>query len=173
MENFFNQLVNSPIILFAIVAFSAVYFVVTYHKAWKTIDHRKDLQPETPKAVDLFKEAYDKTPSEAGFPVIGLYERQHAYLYATSRKVIKAYKTQQNIIRWMMSWYLWPFPVAYAGLMFTFAEYRSFTHLSFVALCCFTSIWTILGFVLIAKGLIVSRVIKFGKNITYLNYKVQ
>ena len=90
--------------------------------------------------------------------------------YATSEKVIKAYKTQQNIIRWMMLWYLWPFPVAFVGTTMTMMKYVSFTHPSFVAWCSFTAIWTILGFVLIAKALIASRIVKFGKNVTYLNY---
>ena len=170
MENFFHQLVNSPMILFAMAAFSAIYFAVTYHSAWKAIDYRKALQEETPKAVDLFKMRYGKTPSESGLPVIGLYEKQSAYLYATSEAVINVYNTQQNIIRWMMLWYLWPFPIAFIGTTSTMIEYTSFTHPSFVAWCSFTAIWTILGFVLIAKALIVSRSIKFGENVTYLNY---
>jgi len=170
MENFFHQLVNSELILFTIVLFSAIYFVVTYRGAWKLLENRKDLQEQTPKAVDLFKDAYSKTPNEAGFPVIGIYEKQSAYLYATSEKVINAYKTQQNIIRWMIVWYLWPFPFAFIGTTMTMMKYASFTHPSFVAWCFFTAIWSILGFVLIAKVLIASRIVKFGKNVTYLNY---
>ncbi len=170
MENFFHQLVNSPMILFAVAAFSAIYFVVTYYNAWKAVDYKKDLQEQTPKAVDLFKMRYDKTPSEAGLPVIGLYEKQSAYLYATSEKVIKSYKTQQNIIRWIMLWYFWPFPVAFVGTTMTMIKYVSLTHPSFVAWCSFTAIWSILGFVLMAKALIASRIVKLGKNVTYLNY---
>ena len=170
MENLFHQIANSPLVLVAIAVFSAIYFVVTYHNAWKAVDYRKDLQEQTPKAVDRFKERYGKTPSETGLPVIGLYEKQSAYLYATSEKVINAYKTQQNIIRWMMLWYLWPFPVAFIGTTMTMIKYTSLTHPSFVAWCFFTAIWTILGFVLIAKALIASRTVKFGKNVTYLNY---
>ena len=137
---------------------------------WKLLTNRKDLQELTPRAVDLFKERYGKTPSKAGLPVISIYERQSAYLYATSEKVINAYKTQQNIIRWLMLWYLWPFPVAFIGTTMTMIKYVSFTHPSFVAWCFFTAIWTILGFGLIAKALIASRIVKFGKNVTYLNY---
>ena len=171
MENLFHQIVNSIDInsLFIIALCSAFYFVVTYH-LWKLLTNRKDLQQETPKAEDLFKETYDKTPSEAGFPIIGVYERQNAYLYATSRKVIKAYKTHQNIIRWMMLWYLWPFPIIFIGTTMTMIKYTSFTHPSFVAWCSFMAIWGILGFVLCAIGLITSRTVKFGKNVTYLNY---
>ena len=157
------------LILFAIALCSAFYFVVTYH-LWKLLTNRKDLQEETPKAVDLFKMKYNKTPSEAELPVIGLYERQRAYLYATSKKVINSYKMQQNIIRWLMLWYLWPFPIIFIGTTMTMMKYTSLTHPSFVAWCSFMAIWSILGFVLCAIGLITSRTVKFGENVTYLNY---
>ena len=171
MENLFHQIVNSIDInsLFIIVLCSAFYFVVTYH-LWKLLTNRKDLQEETPKAIELFKKAYGKTPKEAGLPVIGLYEKQNAYLYATSETVIKSYKTQQNIIRWLMLWYLWPLPVAFCGTTMTMAKYTSFTHPSFIAWCFFTAFWAILGFTLIGRALLASISIKFGKNVTYLNY---
>ena len=170
MESLFHQIVNSANInsLFIIALCSLAYFVVTYH-AWKLLANRKSLQEETPKAVDLFEMRYGKTPSKAGFPVIGLYERQNAYLYATSEKVIKAYKIQQNIIRWMMLWYFWPLPVAFVGTTMTMMKYVSLTHPSFVAWCSFTAVWSLLGFALCAIVLITSRTAKFGKNVTYLN----
>ena len=170
MESLFHQIVNSANInsLFIIALCSAFYFVVTYH-LWKLLANRKSLQEETPKAVDLFEMRYGKTPSKAGFPVIGLYERQNAYLYATSEKVIKAYKIQQNIIRWMMLWYFWPLPVAFVGTTMTMMKYVSLTHPSFVAWCSFTAVWCLLGFALCAIVLITSRTVKFGKNVTYLN----
>ena len=171
MENLFHQIVNSIDInsLFIIALCSAFYFVITYH-LWKLLTNRKDLQKEIPKAVDLFKMKYNKTPGAAGLPVIDLYERQNAYLYATSRKVIKRYRMQQNIIRWLMLWYLWPFPIIFIGTTMTMIKYTSLTHPSFVAWCSFFAIWGILGLVLCAIGLITSRTVKFGKNVTYLNY---
>ena len=171
MENLFHQIVNSANInsLFIIAVCSLAYFVVTYH-AWKLLANRRSLQEKTPKAVDFFEMRYGKTPSEAGFPVVGIYKRQNAYLYATSEKVIKGYKTQQNIIRWMMLWYLWPLPFAFIGTTMSMMEYVSLTHPTFVSWCFFTALWSVLGLVLIAKALIVSRVVKFGKNVTYLNY---
>lgn len=171
MENLFHQIVNSIDInsLFIIVLCSAFYFGVTYH-LWKLLTNRRNLQVQTLKAVDLFKDKYGKDPSKAGFPVIGVYERQNAYLYATSKKVIKAYKTQQNIIRWMMLWYLWPFPIIFIGTTMTMMKYTSLTHPSFVAWCTFMATWSILGFVLCAIVLITSRTVKFGENVTYLNY---
>ena len=170
MESLFHQIVNSANInsLFIIALCSAFYFVVTYH-AWKLLANRKSIREETPKAEDLFEMRYGKTPSKAGFPVIGLYERQNAYLYATSEKVIKAYKIQQNIIRWMMLWYFWPLPVAFVGTTMTMMKYVSLTHPSFVAWCSFTAVWSLLGFALCAIVLITSRTVKFGKNVTYLN----
>ncbi|MBE6443174.1 MAG: hypothetical protein E7020_00710 [Alphaproteobacteria bacterium] len=171
MENLFHQIVNSINInsLFIIALCSLAYFVITYH-IWKLLANRRNLQEQTSKAVDLFKERYDKTPSEAGFPIIGIYERQSAYLYATSRKVIKSYRMQQNIIRWLMLWYLWPFPIIFIGTTMTMMKYTSLTHPSFVAWCSFAAIWSILGFVLCAKALIASRIVKFNENVTYLNY---
>ena len=171
MENLFHQTVNSIDInsLFMAVLCSAFYFVVTYH-TWKLFTKRKDLLEQTPKAIDLFKMRYDKLPSEIGLPVIGLYERQRAYLYATSEKVIKNYKMQQNIIRWMMLWYLWPFPIFFIGITMTMMKYTSLTHPSFVAWCSFFVVWGVFGFVLCVIVKIASRIVKFGENITYLNY---
>ena len=133
-------------------------------------EQQKKLEELKPKAIELFKDAYGKTPKEAGFPVIGLYEKQSAYLYATSETVIKSYKTQQNIIRWLMLWYLWPLPVAFCGTTMTMIKYTSFTHPSFIAWCFFTAFWAILGFILMGRALLASRSAKFGKNVTYLNY---
>lgn len=56
----------------------------------------------TDEAIALFKKQYGKTPKEEGFPVIGIYERQNAFLYAASEEAIESYKTEQNIIRGMI-----------------------------------------------------------------------
>ena len=56
------------------------------------------------------------------------------------------------------------------GTTMTMMKYTSLTHPSFVAWCSFAAIWSILGFVLCAIGLITSRTVKFGENVTYLNY---
>ena len=170
MENLFYQIANSELTLLAVALVSLTYFCVTYYSAWKVVIKQKKLEELKPKAIELFKDAYGKTPKEEGFPVIGLYEKQSAYLYATSETVIKSYKTQQNIIRWLMLWYLWPWPVAFCGTTMTMIKYTSFTHPSFIAWCFFTAFWAILGFILIGRALLASRSVKFGKNVTYLNY---
>ena len=60
------------------------------------------------EAVSLFRHQYGIHPAQSAYPVIDVYEKQHAYLYASSEEAVKAYKTQQNIIRWMMTYFLWP-----------------------------------------------------------------
>ena len=59
------------------------------------------------EAVSLFRHQYGIHPAQSAYPVIDVYEKQHAYLYASSEEAVKAYKTQQNIIRWMMTYFLW------------------------------------------------------------------
>ena len=58
------------------------------------------------EAVSLFRHQYGIHPAQSAYPVIDVYEKQHAYLYASSEEAVKAYKTQQNIIRWMMTYFL-------------------------------------------------------------------
>ena len=60
------------------------------------------------EATAKFVAVYGKTPRECNLTEIGIYEKQSAYLFAHSKEEIVAYKTCQNIIRWMMVWYLWP-----------------------------------------------------------------
>lgn len=54
------------------------------------------------QAIDLFQIRFGITPQESRYPVIDIYEKQHAYLYAETEEAIAAYKTHQNIIRWIM-----------------------------------------------------------------------
>ena len=49
------------------------------------------------EAVSLFRHQYGIHPAQSAYPVIDVYEKQHAYLYASSEEAVKAYKTQQNI----------------------------------------------------------------------------
>lgn len=171
MENLFHCLVNSSSLLLTMALISAIYFTVTYRNAWKKLKKsNENLREKTDEAINLYKGMYHKTPEDDGFPAIGIYEKQSAFLYATSEKVIKTYKTQQNIIRWMLVWYFWPFPFAFIGTIISLAKYLDFTYPPFVACSSFMVAWSILGFVLCIKGLMTSRIVKFGKNVTYLNY---
>lgn len=121
------------------------------------------------EGIKLFKLHYGKTPKEAGYPVIDIYERQHAYLYATSEKVIKAYKTQQNILRWMMLWYMWPMAIAFINF-FDALKYQDVFHQRCIATYIFFGAWLILAIVLGIKVRQTGKLIELGKNITYLNY---
>ena len=57
------------------------------------------------QAIDLFQIRFGIPPQESRYPVIDIYEKQHAYLYAETEEAIAAYKTHQNIIRWIMCFY--------------------------------------------------------------------
>ena len=171
MENLFHCLINNSSLLLAIIVFSAIYFIITYCNIWeKSEKNKKNLQKRTDEAINLYRRRYLKDPEDNGFPVIGIYEKQNAFLYASSEKVIKAYKTQQNIIRWMLVWYFWPFPFAFVGTIISLAKYPDLTYPPFIAWSSFMITWSILGFVLCIKGFMTSRIVKFNNNITYLNY---
>ena len=71
------------------------------------------------EAISLFKRTYGKTPQEIGFTEFDIYKKQNAFLYASSQQVIKAYKMQQNILRWIMRWYLGPIFCAWHILFFS------------------------------------------------------
>lgn len=59
-------------------------------------------------AIDLFVSRYGRTPLEYGVPVIDIFNRQRAFLYAPSKEALNAYKLEQNIIYWMSHYYILP-----------------------------------------------------------------
>ena len=122
------------------------------------------------EAVELFKRHYGKTPEEAGFPVIDVYKKQHAYLYARNSEIIKYYKTQQNIIRWVMLCGVWPIGVAFLNFVTALFGYLNPWHWRCVATYVFFVIWLILFIVLWIKVKQTERVVRINENITYLNY---
>ncbi|MBQ8480998.1 MAG: hypothetical protein IJ532_00490 [Alphaproteobacteria bacterium] len=124
----------------------------------------------TDEAINLFKEKYGKTPKELGFSVIGVYEKQHAFLYADSENVIAAYKTHQNIIRWQISWYIWLLVPVMLNYFDTFFRYQDVTHWRCLTTYIFLAVWCVLGIVQWVRVKRFDRLIKLGNNITYLNY---
>ncbi|MBO6281986.1 MAG: hypothetical protein J6N49_05610 [Alphaproteobacteria bacterium] len=122
------------------------------------------------EAIYLFQEKYGKTPEEAGFPVIDIYEKQHAFLYADSKEVIKAYKTQQNIIRWVLIWYMWPLGLAMINFADALIRCQDPMHWRCLVTYIFFAFWGILLGVLWLKAESADRHMKLGKNITFLNY---
>ena len=122
------------------------------------------------EAIYLFKEKYGKTPKESGMPVIGIYEKQRAFLYAVSEEVIEAYKTQQNIIRWVMLWYVWPMILAMINLFFAFFSYQDVMHWRCWVSYVFIAVWGALLIVCWIRANKAGKLIKLGENITFLNY---
>ena len=124
----------------------------------------------TKEAINLFEKNYGKTPKEAGFPVIGIYERQSAFLYATTEEVIKAYKTEQNIIRGTMFWALWPLVLVMINYFDAVERYQDMFHWRCVISYVFLAVWLVVVVTLYIKVLKLGKNFKLGKNIIYLNY---
>ena len=124
----------------------------------------------TDEAIKLFEKNYGKTPKEAGYPVMDIYKKQHAFLYADSEETIKAYKLQQNIIRGVLMWGLWPLILVMINYANAAVWYHDAFHWRCVATYIFLAIWVILFIVLYIKSYKAERHFKLGKNITYLNY---
>ena len=124
----------------------------------------------TDEAINLFKKTYGKTPQELGFSVIDIYEKQHAFLYATSEEVIAAYKTHQNIIRWVMTRFIWPLAIAMLVWLITLAKYGNVGHPLCIASYIFYGVWMVLFIVLYIKVKKAKKLIKLGENVTFLNY---
>ncbi len=124
----------------------------------------------TDEAIALFKKQYGKTPKEAGFPVIGIYERQSAFLYASSEEVIKAYKTEQNIIRGTMFWAVWPLILVMINYANAAVWYHDVFHWRCVTSYVFLAVWLVVVVTLYIKVLKLGKKFKLGENIIYLNY---
>ena len=122
------------------------------------------------KAISLFKLAYGKTPQEAGFSVIDIYEKQNAFLYAVSEETIKAYKTQQNILRFIMLWYMWPLLIMFINFYDALITYQDPLHQRCITSYVFCGIWFLLAIILYIKVWQTSKIVKLGKTITYFKY---
>lgn len=121
-------------------------------------------------AIELFKKHYGKTPEEAGFPEIEVFEKQQAFLYATSSEVIRAYKTQQNIMKWIVTWYFGPMFIGIITLIWAFLKYHDPWHIICLSSYIFFSVWILLFMILYIKMYFSKHYIRFGETITYLNY---
>ena len=124
----------------------------------------------TDEAVKLFQKKYGKTPEELGFPVIDIYEKQHAFIYAVSAEAIEAYKLQQNIVRWMIKWYVWPIAVAFVLWLVGLAKSQDIWHPMCVLTYIFYGIWLVLFIGLRIKVKPTKPLVKMGETVTYLNY---
>ena len=124
----------------------------------------------TDEAIALFKKQYGKTPKEAGFSVIGIYARQHAFLYATTEEVIKAYKTHQNIVRGVIFWGIGPLVLIMINCLDAMKRYQEMFHWRCVISYVFLAVWLVVVVTLYIKVLKLGKNFKLGKNIIYLNY---
>ena len=124
----------------------------------------------TDEAIALFKKQYGKTPKEEGIPVIGIYERQSAFLYAASEEAIESYKTEQNIIRGTMFWGLWPLILVMINYFDALKRYLDGMHWRCVVSHVFLAVWLVVVVTLYIKVIKLGKNFKLGKNITYLNY---
>ena len=124
----------------------------------------------TDEAIALFKKQYGKTPKESGFPVIGTYERQSAFLYAASEEAIDSYKTEQNIIRGTMFWAWWLLSLVMINYANAAVWYHDVFHWRCVISYVFLPVCLVVVVTLYIKVLKLGKNFKLGKNIIYLNY---
>lgn len=119
-------------------------------------------------AVCLFQNRFGQTPQESNYPVISIYEKQHAYLYAETKEAVVAYKTCQNILRWIMRFYLWPIALAVAVLFVGAFKFQNLTHPMVLGAFVFFVCWVIVFFVLCYKVLKADK--KQKDKVIWLNY---
>ncbi|MBQ8750641.1 MAG: hypothetical protein IJZ30_03275 [Alphaproteobacteria bacterium] len=121
-------------------------------------------------AIEDFVKQYGKTPKECGYPIIDVYRKQSAFLYGKSLEAIKGYKTCQNILRWLMTWFLFPMVMAFIVFMFGLLQYCNDSKVNplIVISLSFFAFWIILfiiQYIRVKKADKVSR-----NNVIWLNY---
>ncbi len=105
-------------------------------------------QKLTEKAIALFQNEFGQQPANLGYPVIDIYPKQCSYLYAQSVKAAEAYKTQQNILNWIMRFYLFPLFVNVVIGFTGMCKFQNFTHPLVMGTIIFFFCWVILLLVL-------------------------
>ena len=68
-------------------------------------------QKQQKEAEKLYQNMFRCLPAVDGYKYVDIYEKQSAYLYGKSSEAIEAYKTCQNIIRFMLTGFMWPLVV--------------------------------------------------------------
>ena len=122
------------------------------------------------EAVALFKKNYGKSPKEAGFPLMDIYEKQNAFLYAVSAEVIQAYKTQQNIIRWLITRFTWICAAVMIIFLTALFSTRNPLHPMCIVSYVLFAFCALLLIILTLKVWWAKPLVKLGKTITFLNY---
>lgn len=120
--------------------------------------------------VALFKRNYGKSPQEMGFFFVEIYDRQKAFLYATSSEVIKAYKLQHRINCWIASHLFYPLLFAFLLLLASYFIFQTLVSPLSVLIYIFFTVWIMLFLVLSYKEKTTCKKIKFGENFIILHY---
>ena len=72
------------------------------------------------QAEALYFRMYNRTVKDDNIKVIDIYEPQSAYLYGRTKEALKAYKTSQNILRFMLTFFMWPVIADFILIFFGF-----------------------------------------------------
>lgn len=121
------------------------------------------------EAIALFERQYGAKPENTDFRVIDIYKKQRAYLYGTSQEVINAYKTSQNIARWIIVYYFWPIIVDVILLFICLLKYEAnIDNLASKILIGFGAAWVVLFWVL--WYILIQSEKKFRGKVVWLNY---
>ncbi|MBR1756439.1 MAG: hypothetical protein IJ738_02590 [Alphaproteobacteria bacterium] len=122
------------------------------------------------EAVALFQQKYGTSPKKMGFQVMDIYEKQGVFLYAVSEDVIRVYKMQQNIIRWLITKFTWIITAVVIVFFAALFETRNPQHPICIAAFVLIAFCALLPIVLAMKGWLAKPLIKLGKNITFISY---
>ncbi len=118
------------------------------------------------RAIALFEKYYEVTPSQKGVPVIDIY--RGLFLYAASNEVLEACKKSQDILRFMMMYFMWPL----VGIVILFFVGLSEGN-AMSSLCLFSYVffvlWGILFIVLLIKYNKANKQVMVGENLFFLN----
>ena len=166
-------LIKKPIVLiFLLGSFTAfvALFVLLLIYANRPYGEEKLDEQKRQAACKLFKLRWGKTPQEAGYKAIGIYKKQSAFLYAVSEEVIQAYKTQQNILRWLLAWFMFPLAIGMIIFFIGIFKYQDPLHPLCIAFYVFYTAWVGLFIVLFVKARQANKLVKMDKTVTYLTY---
>lgn len=74
------------------------------------------------EAIKKYYDTYGRTPLEDGVKVIDIYTKQKAFLYGRTKEAVDAYKKSQNILRFILTFFMWPIVANVLLMFFGFKE---------------------------------------------------
>lgn len=123
---------------------------------------------EIEKATALFQEKFGMPFPRSKYPVIEVYKEKRMYLYAASKEAAQAFKICQNIIRWLMLFYLWPLILGLIVFIRKIVKSHDWSSPLIQGVVIFCIIWICLFFILWYKAAKADKKQK-GK-VIWLNY---